>query len=176
MTQTQRVEAPPRPWYREPWPWILIGLVSSAVIASVVSGWIAVQNADTLVVKDYYKQGLAVNRVIALDERARALGLSGALRVEGGGVVLNLTARQPDASLKRLHLHIVHPTLEDRDQEVVLDAAPDGVFRGILHPLSPGRWRFLVDDEAHTWRLTRDATLPRATAIHLAPERASVDD
>ena len=39
-----------RPWYREPWPWVLIALPLSAVIASLVTLWIALSNPDHLAV------------------------------------------------------------------------------------------------------------------------------
>ena len=37
-----------RPWYREPWPWIIIGLLGTVIIASLVTLWIAVSNPDGL--------------------------------------------------------------------------------------------------------------------------------
>lgn len=46
-----------RPWHREPWPWIIIGLIGSAVIASLITLWIAVRNPDARVVdEDRYDQ------------------------------------------------------------------------------------------------------------------------
>lgn len=40
------------PWHREPWPWIIIGLLGSAIVASLVTLWIAVTNPDHLVVDE----------------------------------------------------------------------------------------------------------------------------
>ncbi|HEY5774490.1 MAG TPA: FixH family protein [Xanthomonadales bacterium] len=40
------------PWYRQFWPWFIIALPTSAVIASFVSLWLAVSNPDQLVVTD----------------------------------------------------------------------------------------------------------------------------
>ncbi len=44
--------SPPRPWYREPWPWIIIGLLGSVMVASGVTVWIAVTHPDALVVEE----------------------------------------------------------------------------------------------------------------------------
>jgi hypothetical protein len=45
------------PWYRQFWPWFIIALPASAVIASFVSLWLAVSNPDQLVVtEDEYLQ------------------------------------------------------------------------------------------------------------------------
>lgn len=41
-----------RPWYLEPWPWIIIGLLGSVILASLATLWIAVANPDGLVVDD----------------------------------------------------------------------------------------------------------------------------
>ena len=41
-----------RPWHREPWPWFIIGLLATAVIASFVTLWIALRHPDTQVVDD----------------------------------------------------------------------------------------------------------------------------
>jgi hypothetical protein len=40
------------PWYREPWPWIIIGLLGSVVIASLITAWIAVANPAIMAVDD----------------------------------------------------------------------------------------------------------------------------
>jgi len=40
------------PWYRQFWPWFIIALPASAVIASFITLWIAISNPDTMVVTD----------------------------------------------------------------------------------------------------------------------------
>lgn len=36
------------PWYRQFWPWFVITLLSSAVIGSCVSAWLAVHTSDVV--------------------------------------------------------------------------------------------------------------------------------
>jgi hypothetical protein len=60
----------PQPWYREPWPWIIMAGPAAVVVAGVITAWIAFANADVLVVKDYYKYGIEINAVLKR-ERAR---------------------------------------------------------------------------------------------------------
>ena len=40
------------PWYRQFWPWFIIALPASAVIASFYTLWLAVSNPDYMVVDD----------------------------------------------------------------------------------------------------------------------------
>lgn len=64
-----------RPWYREPWPWIIIGLVGSAVIASLITLWIAIANPDHLVIDDTEYQRIKSEmraQTTAEEEDARA--------------------------------------------------------------------------------------------------------
>lgn len=39
----------PRPWYREPWPWILIAIPALAVVGGAVTLWLALSHPDALV-------------------------------------------------------------------------------------------------------------------------------
>ena len=51
------VPEPVEPWYRQFWPWFIIALPASAVIASFISLWLAVSNPVHLVVtEDEYQQ------------------------------------------------------------------------------------------------------------------------
>lgn len=42
-------EPQPRPWYREPWPWVLIAIPAVAVIASLATLYLALANPDYVV-------------------------------------------------------------------------------------------------------------------------------
>ena len=42
----------PRPWYKEPWPWVAIAIPAAAVIMGVITFYLAVSNPDYLVVED----------------------------------------------------------------------------------------------------------------------------
>jgi len=40
------------PWYRQFWPWFIIALPASAVVAGLYTFWLAVSNPDHLVIED----------------------------------------------------------------------------------------------------------------------------
>jgi hypothetical protein len=45
------------PWYKQFWPWFIIALPASAVIASFFTLWLAISNPDQLVVdEEEYRQ------------------------------------------------------------------------------------------------------------------------
>ncbi len=57
VQNTGRAAGQDLPWYRQFWPWFIIALPASAVIASFVSLWLAVSNPDPLVVtEDEYQR------------------------------------------------------------------------------------------------------------------------
>jgi hypothetical protein len=71
----------PDPWYKQGWPWFLIALPATAVVAGTITMVIAVRTWDGLVVDDYYKEGKAIVQTIERTERARELGLKALVQI-----------------------------------------------------------------------------------------------
>lgn len=164
---------PLRPWYREPWPWILMAAPAAAIVAGVITLLLAVQSFDGLVAEDYYKRGLAVNQVLARAEHAARLGLNarltiaaepqGAVRVELHGAVGALPAA--------LTLAMSHPTRAGMDQRLPLPQGSPGVYVGRVAPLAPGRWHVILEDAAATWRIRGELTAPHERTVELTAAR-----
>ena len=54
---SQEIPGQNLPWYKQFWPWFIIALPASAVIASFFTLWLAISNPDHLVVdEDEYQQ------------------------------------------------------------------------------------------------------------------------
>ena len=79
-----RLMQPRQPWYRHPWPWILMAGPAVVVVAGIITAWIAVSTHDGLVADDYYKQGLAVNQKLARNDTAARMQLEARLRLSAG--------------------------------------------------------------------------------------------
>lgn len=141
-----------KPWYREFWPWFLISLPATAVIAGLTTVWIAARSADGLVVGDYYKAGLAINQTLARDDAARALGLTATLQSNDGTLALTLAGRLP-AYPDQLSLTLAHPTRQGLDQALALSHTGGGHYRTSLPALPAGKWHAQLADSAATWRL-----------------------
>ncbi|HMA10290.1 MAG TPA: FixH family protein [Steroidobacteraceae bacterium] len=157
----------PSPWYREPWPWILISLPASAVVAGIATVWIAATSADGLVVGDYYKAGLAINQTLARDEAARALALSATLTQEAGALSLQLGGNL-QAYPARLTLTLAHPTRQGMDHVLTLQHVGGGRYRTALPAMQPGKWHAQLTDPASAWRLSGVLHTPLNRPVTLA--------
>lgn len=143
----------PKPWYREPWPWFLISLPATAVIAGVTTVWIASTDADGLVTGDYYKAGLAINQTLAREQAASALALSATLNREDGALSLQLNGRL-SAHPQQVTVRLAHPTRSGHDHAIVMDHAGNGRYRAALPDLPAGKWLVELTDAASAWRLS----------------------
>lgn len=156
-----------KPWYREPWPWFLMSLPATAVIAGLTTVWIAVTSYDGLVVGDYHKAGLAINQTLARDDTARALGLAATLQTRDGSLTLSLAGRMtsmPD----QVTLSLAHPTHQGRDHLLTLHHAGGGRYRAIMPDMPPGKWQAQLVDEPSTWRLSGIVHTPFDRPVVLA--------
>ena len=160
-------DAAAQPWYRHPWPWILMAGPIIVIVASFVTLWLAVRSNDGLVADDYYKQGIAINRTLARADRAEAMGLEARIAVRGGRVELRLASRTGAALPPRVRLTLTHPTRSGLDQALLL-AGQGGVYAGPVAELAAGRWQAVVEDEAATWRLA-GAVAPSENEVALEP-------
>ncbi len=152
--------APATPWYRQPWPWLLMAPPLVAVVAGFATLWIAVSSDDGLVADDYYKRGLAINRTLERVEFARTLELQAEVAVEGGDAAVAMSAREGVSLPQRLRLTLVHPTRAGLDRVVELGRESEGRYRGAVGEIPAGRWNLLLEDEEKLWRMTAQARLP----------------
>ncbi len=142
-----------KPWYREPWPWFLMSLPATAVIAGLTTAWLAYRTADGLVVGDYYKAGLVINQTLARDDAARALGINATLKKEDGALVLMLAGRL-QAYPEQLTLNLVHPTHQGRDRTLTFHHAGGGHYRTAMPAMPAGKWHAQLTGVASAWRLS----------------------
>lgn len=141
-----------KPWYKEPWPWLLASMPLTAVVAGGFTLWFAITTDDGLVVDDYYKQGKAINQTKERDRLAQSMGISAQLLPEGTVLKLQLEGRL-QTSPGKLTLQILHPTRSGDDHTVILDW--DGsAYAGSLPQLVGSHYRAQLTPEFGEWRLT----------------------
>lgn len=160
-----------KPWYREPWPWLLMAGPAAVIVAGAVTIWMAVASSDGLVAEDYYKRGLAINQTLQREAFAAQLGLRAEVRFSGDGrqVELMLQAREDAVLPEALQLRVVHPTRDGRDARVLLRRAAAGSYQGTGPARTAGRWLLVLEDQQAVWRLDGAVVLPDQDKATLAP-------
>ncbi|MBN7798043.1 FixH family protein [Parahaliea mediterranea] len=141
----------PRPWYRQFWPWFLMALPACAVVASLWTVYIAHRDADDLVVDDYYKDGLAINRQLEKRDYAERAGIAARVRVDGDDILVTVSG---PVRAQQLALYLSHPIESDRDIRVTLQRASRDSFRARLPAPPAPRWHWVLDAGPDSrWRL-----------------------
>jgi hypothetical protein len=120
------------PWYRQFWPWFLIALPATAVVAGLTTVYIAFNNADTLVKDNYYKEGLAINARLDQDRLAEEMNLSAKIVIDelSGEVLVELSGVA--VRYDNLQLLLIHPVDQARDMTIDLIPVGEGRYRADL--------------------------------------------
>lgn len=154
-------------WYREPWVWFMIAIPSTAIGVGSLMLYLALISDDGLVVDDYYKQGLAINRTLERDQMASQYQLSGLLRMTPHHLQLQLNSPQR-ALPATLTLKLLHATRTGFDQVFTLALSPDGTYQQALPmELAAGDWHLQI--EAEDWRLVGVINHPNQQQVYLQP-------
>lgn len=151
-----------KPWYRQFWPWFIMALPASAVVAGISTVVIAVKNQDSLVRDDWYKEGRAINLNMARDNTAGQLGIVADIRIDAitGEVTAGLQHKKTPLQLPaQLLLVFTHPTRAEADQTVVLQRRADGSYHGMLQRALQGRFDIELGDTQ--WRLLSSRIFPQ---------------
>jgi hypothetical protein len=157
-----------RPWYREPWPWLLMVAPVAAIVMGVVMVVLATRSNDGLVADDYYKRGLAINQTLDRADRARTLGLAATASFNASRTRVRLNV--PAAADATLTLRFVHPTRAGLDQAVKLERIGPGLYEGTMASPALGHWHMNLEDDSGKWRLT-GVWVPEEDAARLEPGR-----
>lgn len=169
-----------RPWYKEFWPWMMLGVLGSSVIFGVTYLIMSIVTFDGMVEDDYYKHGLAINQVLEKDHRAAALGLSAELRVDDltGDINLELQGASPASEAQRqelrpqqLTLALIFPAQDGSDHTLTLERVRDNHYVGQAPRQLKYRWylRLAPNVADADWRLTGEARFPSQEPISLKP-------
>lgn len=147
------MSAQSRPWYREPWPWILMAGPAAVLVAGVATTWIAFASADGLVADDYYRRGLAINQDLKREQLAVQRGIEARVSVNAGHLTVHLEGAAPEA----LFVQLAHATRAGYDQRLRLARAAPGRYETELPALPAGRWRLVLQDPRGEWRILKES-------------------
>lgn len=139
-------------WHQEPWAWLVFGLPAAAVIACMATIVIAVKTDDGVVVDDYYKRGLEINKVLVREDRARELGLSlDDIALADDFLSFRIAGAKAFEFPDQMSVQLLHATVGRGD--LALDAihVGEGLYQARLTALPAGPW--YLDISHAGWRL-----------------------
>ena len=164
MNETAVTPSAPRVaarWHQEPIAWLVFGLPAVVVVASFITLGIAMKGSDTLVVDDYYKQGLEINKVLVREDHAKAAQLAFTPSLSSDGtLVLNFSAADGFSYPERIDLKLNHATRDDVDRKLLLTHGGNGVYVAKVGHLEAGPW--YVDASTAQWRVVKRVTVDGA--------------
>jgi hypothetical protein len=153
-----------RRWHREPLVWLVIAIPALTVFAGLTTVVVANRTADSVVVDDFRKEGLAINQDPRRDEAARRLGVAADLTAADAALRVALAAGRAEAPAKLVVL-LSHATRAEHDRMLTLERGADGEYRATMAPLPAGHWYVEISPSDREWRLTGEF---RDRAIGLA--------
>ncbi len=140
-----------KPWYREPFVWLVILFPASAVIGGMATISLAISSDDGLVVDDYYKQGLEINLVLERDKMAIKHGLQATLNLDNNFIKIRLDKNSDYDLPDKINLKFSHHTRSGFDKELVLNRVSDDIYQNKAPELILGKWSIQIS--ADNWRL-----------------------
>lgn len=145
-------------WFKQFWPWFLIGLPMVAVIGSVNLLFTAMDNKPDMVVDDYYTKGKAINNDFALINKAKALNIHASITQQNNSLLISFEGLENRSSIS---LSLYHATIAERDISAMLTADAKGVYHFQSDHNLQGKWRLRLEPFDKSWRLEKPVTLPR---------------
>jgi len=162
------------PWYKQFWPWFIFSLPAIVVVAGLSTVYIAFKHADTLVKDDYYKEGLAINRELGLDDKAAEFGIGGRLFFDSvtGEVLFDLEGDLDQPS--QIELSLLHPVDASRDQFILMHGMGGNRYRGDVDVMPANRFYLrLKPVDGVAWRLNGEINFDLTMELMLEPDSAS---
>ncbi|MDH5621171.1 MAG: FixH family protein [Gammaproteobacteria bacterium] len=116
------------PWYRQFWPWFIIALPASAVVAGLYTLWLAGQTTDSLVIRSDDGIDVVTERNTLAEQAAIRLGIRAVVKIQSdtGAVVVTVSAPPGTRLSTSLELQLRHPTMASRDAVIDLQPAIPG--------------------------------------------------
>ena len=149
------------PWYRQFWPWYIIGLLFVGVFGTSILVVSAIDHPDPIVVDNYYKEGLAINRTLDRQRKAKTMGLLAQAQYDSTNGILSIRLSARHAiTAPALQLFFVHATLANRDYSVKLTRKDMDVYQAQVKTLLPGNYDLMLEPEDKLWRLDAHLTMP----------------
>jgi len=140
-------------WKNEPYVWMMIFFPVLAIIGGIITTYLAIKSNDGLVVDDYYKEGLEINRTIERDQIALEFNLDAEISFdeELEEVIVKLNAEPDFVYPNDLSATFLNATRAGLDEKANLILINKNSYRGNVPKLTTGKW--YVHLQRDDWRL-----------------------
>ena len=160
-----------KPWYKEPWPFILISITGLGVVAGSTLAYIGLSNPPEIVSGDFEQLGRGLTDTNVRTAQARSLGLSGVLHISEREARLELSALDAAGLPETLLIQFQHPATSDQDRILVVQRRAAGVYSGSMDEAPHPRARIVVADLPQSWWLAGRLHGQPTAAVNLEPKR-----
>jgi hypothetical protein len=158
-----------KPWYKQFWPWFLMLIPFSVVIAMAITLTVASSYGDNpMVVDNYYKKGRGINIEVEKVQAAQALNIEFAFNQNDKQFTLAYTSGAP-SQLTALKVNFYHSTLAEKDFSVTLTADGQGLYRGEMLNNQEGKWTITITPFDNSWRVSQQVNLPAYRELAIKP-------
>lgn len=164
-------------WYKEPWMLLVLGGPLVVVIAAIITFYLAWQDSDNVLTRDYYKQGLNIDKDILRDARAGQYKLDANIKLaaEAGKILLQLKGETSLPVSIELSISSSSRGSEyEYLQKIMLSQTSPGNYEGAIKIPSPSDsinlklWHVKI--EGADWRLTSDWQDPLHSPLQIKPQ------
>lgn len=165
-----------RPWYREPWFWLVMSPLVLVVIISFTLVSVAVRHGDDVVSDTYYKESRLYHYSAEQDQRAKELNLAGVLLFSPEEKIVTLDLRGQLEYPDKLLLSLSHPVEADLDEHILLEQLSIGRYRGEVQASLQHRWYLQLTPQLDPeelrnaqWRLKGEINFDLGNGVPLKP-------
>ncbi|MCU4674530.1 FixH family protein [Catenovulum sp. 2E275] len=158
------------PWYKEPWPWVLIAIILIPMLVAAVRLSIYNDYKVEMVVDDYYKKGKSINQEFAREKLAKTYNLSALVNFTEHNIVLDLNHNEQAPEIASLIISFYHSTQGFKDFNLMATARADGKFTAVLPEKDlSGKWQLTLEPHDKRWKIQKNIHLPDANQIIITP-------
>ncbi|MBA5763474.1 FixH family protein [Vibrio sp. 404] len=155
-----------KPWYKQFWPWFLIALPLTVVVAAFITLSISIENSPSLVTEDYYKKGKGINIDISKVNAANELKLKASVISDGADIIIQFDkGNMPH--FPALSAMFAHRTLADQDFSQLITSDALGNYRIKLENSIEGPWFIELTPHDKSWLIQGRVNFPSESATVL---------
>ncbi len=122
---------------------------------------------DGVVVDDYYRKGMEINKDLARDRYAIATEMTAEMIVASNQLNVAISSASADRWPDELKFMFIHPTVSNRDVTINLVHRGSGNYSASFEDLRAGKWNVAVGTPS--WRLNGSLYHPSSSITTLNP-------